>query len=171
MKVLRKLLIVLAVLIFHPYTFTINAQGVKNHEFKMFYGTAYSGSVSDMFGANFGNDGSDYRNFKMGSFGVVGTGYRFTINRFKVGLDLGFSTVKEEFYKNDKLPAQIYYQYRFLVLPVGEFTYYRNRFLRFYGAIGAGIIVSRKVNKDDKINAIMNNEFAYQINPVGLRVG
>lgn len=177
---MKKIVLMLTIIL--GFGLTVNAQkdlnisNSKKHEFNIFYGMGgpNPGTISDIFVSAISNGIQGYPYGETSSFGMVGMGYRYKINRIKVGLDLGFSAAKEELFKKkgDKTPALRNNIYRLLVIPTGEFTYYKNNLLSLYGSVGAGALFSRKDN-----NAIKNykpatkTEFAYQINPIGLKIG
>ena len=70
---------------------------------------------------------------------VYGLGYRYSLNRFRVGADLGFSQSKSKLVLfGEKTPAVKERELNFLVLPTAEFVYYRKGILELYGGAGAG---------------------------------
>lgn len=153
----------------------LNISNSKKHEFNIFYGMGgpNPGTISDIFVSAISNGIQGYPYGETSSFGMVGMGYRYKINRIKVGLDLGFSAAKEKLFKKKGDTSAINNNiYRLLVIPTGEFTYYKNNLLSLYGSVGAGVLFSRKDNnaiKDYRPGTEM--EFAYQINPIGLKIG
>ena len=88
---------------------------------------------------------------------VYGFGYRYSLGRFKVGTDLGFST------SNSK---------------AAEFVYYKRGLFELYGTAAAGVNLSRHketaltdAGKKAAKKADLSTSFAYQVNPIALRVG
>ncbi len=173
MKTMKNLALI-AMILFSSVTI-INAQETSKHEFKTFYSTAYPGNLSDAF--SFGLVEAIFGNEKMetSTFGMVGLGYRYQINhRFKLGMDLGFSPAKEQVFKkaSDKTASKETSISRFLVIPTVEFSYWRNNWVNLYGSAGVGLMATRRTEKNNN-NAKPTNvkEFAYQINPIGVRMG
>ncbi len=151
-----------------------SANEVKQHEFRPFYGTAYSSSTSDIFAESISNAlfGTAERS-ETSTFGMLGLGYRYHVKRFGVGIDLGYSSAKEEFFKKKKdvQPFETKNMKRYFVMPAASYSYYKTNIIDLYGAVSAGAIyeTSKKDIKDAK--AETNTEFAYQVTAIGLRVG
>ena len=102
---------------------------------------------------------------------VYGFGYRYSLGRFKVGTDLGFST------SNSKL-ALAGEQAPSLKDPAAEFVYYKRGLFELYGTAAAGVNLSRHketaltdAGKKAAKKADLSTSFAYQVNPIALRVG
>ncbi|WP_042367800.1 hypothetical protein [Bacteroides neonati] len=115
------------------------------------------------------------------SSGVIGVGYRYSIDRFRVGADLGFSRISSKItYEQEKTPAVKENVLNFLILPTGEFVYYKRRLVELYGSAAVGVNMSRQT-QTGMTNVgkllIANNqsrfttEFAFQVNPIAVRVG
>ena len=115
------------------------------------------------------------------STGVFGLGYRYSLtHRFKLGMDLGVARVTSKVTsKPDKNPSIKEKELNLLVLPTAEFVYFRRNLFQLYGSASAGVDFSRhyetgltKRGKElAKKNSKFEAEFAYQVNPLGLRVG
>lgn len=115
------------------------------------------------------------------STGVFGLGYRYALGkRFKLGLDLGFAKVTSKVTVSpDKVPSIKEKELNFLVLPAAEFVYLRRNFFELYGSAMAGVDFTRHyetgVTERGKEVALkdtkLQTDFAYQINPIGARVG
>ena len=63
-----------------------------------------------------------------------------------------------------------------LVLPTAEFVYFKRRLVELYGSAAAGVNLSRHSETALAKNATagkstLNTDFAYQVNPIALRVG
>ena len=108
---------------------------------------------------------------------TYGLGYRYSINRFRVGADFGFgmSTSKLAL-SGEKSPSIKEKDLSFLVLPTAEFVYFKRRLVELYGSAAAGVNLSRhtetaltKGATAGKLN--FSTDFAYQVNPIALRVG
>ena len=66
----------------------------------------------------------------------------------------------------------------FLVLPAAEFVYYKRGLVELYGTAAAGVNLSRHkesaltdAGKKAVQKADLSTSFAYQVNPIALRVG
>ena len=108
---------------------------------------------------------------------TYGLGYRYSINRFRVGADLGFgmSTSKLAI-AGETSPSIKEKDLRFLVLPTAEFVYFKRRLVELYGSAAAGVNLSRHTETALAKSATagkstLNTDFAYQVNPIALRVG
>ena len=143
------------------------------NEIRIGYSDAFPLSVADAV-----SDGildailtSGKGNKKHNSTGMFEVGYRYlATNRIKVGVDFGLQKVTTESGVKPNTIAKR--SNHFLVLPVAEFSYIKTNFINFYGLVGAGAILgftkSTIGEKTDKIRAV---GFAFQVNPVGIRVG
>ena len=115
------------------------------------------------------------------STGVFGLGYRYAFNkRFSLGVDLGVAKVSGKVTSPpDQTPSIREKDYNFLVLPTAEFVYFRRNIFQLYGSASAGVDMSRhyETGLTDKGKELaqkstrISTEFAYQVNPIGLRVG
>lgn len=145
----------------------------KKNEIRIGYSDAFPISVADaisegIFDAIL-NPGKGEKNHT--STGMYEIGYRYlAANRIKVGVDFGLQKVTSEFGEKSNITEKR--TRHFLVLPVAEFSYIKTNFINFYGLVGAGAILGlTKITiggKTDKIKAI---DFAFQVNPVGIRIG
>lgn len=173
MKTLVKTTIFLAVCMLGVATANAQNLGMK-HEIRPFYGTAYAASDSDIFANTLSNGllGISEKN-ETTTFGMVGLGYRYHINKFGLGLDLGYSTAKEELYKKakDTKPFETSNIKRYFAMPTISYSYYKRNAIELYGAASAGAIY--QTTKKDVKDAKTKNEtlFAYQVTPIGLRIG
>lgn len=113
-------------------------------------------------------------------WGVFGLGYRYGINRFKVGGDLGFATVNSKLaFAGQKAPSIKERDIHLLVLPTAEFSYFRRGVVELYGSAAAGVDLKRHsesgLTEEGKKLASKKSDFAasfaYQVNPIAIRVG
>lgn len=110
---------------------------------------------------------------------TYGLGYRYALNRFKVGADLGFSHMNSKLtLSGDQTPSIKEKELNFLVLPTAEFTYYKKELVELYGTAAAGINLNRhtetgltEAGKRTARKADLTTSFAYQVNPIAIRVG
>lgn len=114
------------------------------------------------------------------SYGLVyGLGYRYSVGRFKLGADLGFSYAKSNLtLDGDKAVSIKEKELNFLVLPSAEFVYFKRRIVELYGGVGAGVGLLKntqsgqtEMGKNAAKKAELTTVFAYQVNPIAVRVG
>lgn len=110
---------------------------------------------------------------------VYGLGYRYAVGRFRVGADLGFAhTTSKLTLSGDKMPSIKERELNFMILPTAEFVYLKSRLVELYGNASAGVSLKRRTEtglteagKAAAAKADLNTSFAYQVNPIALRVG
>lgn len=110
---------------------------------------------------------------------VYGLGYRYAIGRFKVGGDVAFSQSKSDLtLAGDNSVSLKERDMNFLVLPTAEFVYFKRRLVELYGSASAGVNLVRhsETPKTDAGKIAAKKEsfdpsFAYQVNPIAVRVG
>lgn len=107
---------------------------------------------------------------------VYGFGYRYGINRFRVGADLGFGMSSSKLaLVGESAPSIKEKELRLLILPTAEFVYYKRRLIELYGSAAAGMNFTRHsespISKGGSSKANLSSSFAYQVNPIALRVG
>ena len=115
------------------------------------------------------------------STGVFGLGYRYALTKkFRLGLDLGFAKVTSKVTSSqDKTPSIKEKELNFLVLPTAELIYFRRNLFQLYGSASAGADFTRHYETGLTVRgkelaqkkSKFESGFAYQINPIGLRVG
>lgn len=158
-----------------------NLRYAPKHEIKLSVSDGLTLSTSSFLGmgladAILGTSRSDAK-----SSGVIGIGYRYSLNRFRVGADLGFARISSKItYGQDKSPAVRENVLNLLILPTAEFVYYKRRLVELYGSASAGVNLSRQsqtgitdVGKMLTANnkSSFTTEFAFQVNPIAVRVG
>lgn len=111
---------------------------------------------------------------------VYGVGYRYALNRFRVGGDFAFATVESKLQPNgSESPAVKERELNFMVLPAADFVYYKRGLLELYGSASAGVNLLRHSEKGlteegkslARKKADLSCAFAYQVNPIAVRVG
>lgn len=110
---------------------------------------------------------------------VYGLGYRYAVGRFRVGADLGFAhTTSKLTLSGDKMPSIKERELNFMILPTAEFVCLKSRLVELYGNASAGVSLKRhtetgltEAGKAAAAKADLNTSFAYQVNPIALRVG
>lgn len=168
-------------------TTAVNAQSHKEatdtnpHSIKIGYSDGLTLGGASFWGiglsdAILGTERSDQR-----CTGVFSLGYRYSLHRrFKLGMDVGMAKVTSKVkYSGDKAPSVKEKELNLMVLPTAEFVYFKRNLVELYGSAAAGMNFTRHyetgltekgktmAQKDSKFN----HEFAYQVNPIGLRVG
>ncbi|MFW0739427.1 hypothetical protein [Flavobacterium sp. T12S277] len=159
-----------------------NAQETGKHEIRMglsdglflSFGNGFADSFSN--GISSGLTGVKYKDdVKTKTLGMFEIGYRYNINeRFKVGADISY--MKEENTYEFVTPGTTNTQNETrknqygMFLATAEFSYIKTSWINFYGSGGIGSVIRRS---NDYEGAYIKDEahFAFQINPVGLRVG
>lgn len=110
---------------------------------------------------------------------VYSVGYRYALNRFRLGGDLGFAKTSSQLTLNGETSPSIKKkELNFLVLPTAEFIYFKRRLVELYGSASAGVNLVRHTEKGltDAGKAAaqktdLSTNFAYQVNPIAIRVG
>ncbi len=114
------------------------------------------------------------------STGVLGIGYRYGINRFRVGLDFGFTQLSSKITKDGETAPYIKEnEMDFLVLPAAEMIYLKKGLFELYGSVAVGVDVSRysekgltsEGSKATLPRSEVSTNFAFHVNPIALRVG
>ena len=106
-------------------------------------------------------------------------GYRYSLNRFKVGADLGFARSSSKLtLTGESSPSIKEKNLNFLVLPTAEFVYLRKGLFEMYGSASAGINLSRhtedaltEAGRKNLSKSDLTTSFIYQVNPIGFSVG
>jgi opacity protein-like surface antigen len=163
-------------------TFAVHAQETGKQEIRLGYSDGIFLSLGNGFSDTFSNSinsaltGAKYKDDVMTkTLGMLEVGYRYNINkRLKVGGDISY--MKEENTYEFVIPGTTKTQNETrknqysMVLLIAEFSYIKTSWLNFYGSGGIGSIVRR--SNDYQGSHIKDEaQFAFQINPVGLRVG
>lgn len=79
---------------------------------------------------------------------VYGIGYRYALNRFRLGGDLGFAQSSSQLtLSGEKTPSIKEKELNFLILPTAEFVYYKRRLVELYGTAAAGVNLVRHTEK------------------------
>ena len=115
------------------------------------------------------------------SSGVMSVGYRYVTSRIRAGIDLSVIGISSKLVYDDEVePSAKEHVTYFMVLPTAEFTYYRHAAIEVYGTAAVGVNLSHKGYKGmngggERVaaqdDAYLSSDFAFQINPIGLRLG
>ncbi|MCR5076620.1 MAG: hypothetical protein K6A82_01075 [Prevotella sp.] len=163
-----------------------NAQGGSKYvsenrnEFRISYSDGLTLGTASFWGMGLGDALTGTQRSDTKASGVIGLGYRYHLNRFRAGLDVGFASVSSKSdYAGSKKQDIKETQLNFMIMPVAELVYYKKGIFELYGSAAAGVDLTRTKKKgltdrgkehvDTK--AKTSAEFAFQVNPIALRVG
>lgn len=180
LKTMKKTIIFLGLMISF---FAASAQERGKHEIRAGISDASGIVIGDEFGNAFadvfsyiftaGNFKKKYTKDKV--LGMFEIGYRYELSdRVKIGGDISYLQMDKSFEQTvfeTTTKHTIRGQY-LMVLPTAEFAYIKTPMLTFYGTAAMGVLIGREKDmSSDK--SFRNNltQFAFQVNPVGLRVG
>ena len=149
----------------------------RKHDIRLSVSDGLTQGTSDILGMGIGDAILGTKRSDSKTSLTYGFGYRYSINHFRVGADLGFgmSTSKLAL-AGVNSPSIKEKDLRFLVLPTAEFVYFKRRLVELYGSAAAGVNLSRHtetaLTKEATAGKLsFSTDFAYQVNPIALRVG
>lgn len=155
------------------------SQEANKHEIRLAVSDGLTLTSVDIFGMGLADAVMGSKRSDEKATMVYGIGYRYAINRFRVGGDLGFAQTSSKLaLAGEKTPSVKERELNFLVLPTAEFVYYKRGLVELYGGASAGVNMVR--HKESGLNeagnklakkASLSTSFAYQVNPIALRVG
>ena len=158
-----------------------NLSGENRHEFRLSVSDGLTLGSSGILGdgltdAILGSKRSDSKTSML-----FGFGYCYSINRFRVGADLGFLQASSKVTLSGETAPSIKDKgLNFLILPTAEFTYFKRGLVELYGGASVGVDLVRQTQTPlsaDRKNEKMKNKndfsafVAYQVNPIAVRVG
>lgn len=155
-----------------------NAQD-NRHEIRVSVSDGLTQSAVDVLGLGLADAVTGSKRTDEKASIVYGLGYRYAVGRFRVGADLGFAhTTSKLTLSGDKMPSIKEHELNFMILPTAEFVYLKSRLVELYGNASAGVSLKRhtetgltEAGKAAAAKADLNTSFAYQVNPIALRVG
>lgn len=155
-----------------------NAQD-NRHEIRVSVSDGLTQSAVDVLGLGLADAVTGSKRTDEKASIVYGLGYRYAVSRFRVGADLGFAhTTGKLTLSGDKTPSIKERELNFMILPTAEFVYLRGKLVELYGNTSAGVSLKRhtetgltEAGKAAAAKADLNTSFAYQVNPIALRVG
>lgn len=155
-----------------------NAQD-NRHEIRVSVSDGLTQSAVDVLGLGLADAVTGSKRTDEKASIVYGLGYRYAVGRFRVGADLGFAhTTSKLTLSGDKMPSIKERELNFMILPTAEFVYLKSRLVELYGNASAGVSLKRhtetgltEAGKAATAKADLNTSFAYQVNPIALRVG
>ena len=167
-------------------SFTVQAQSSKNTDTDKKHSIRFTASDgltlggASIWGIGLSDALMGTQRSEQKATGVFGLGYRYQIRRFRLGLDVGVAQVSSDMtLSGDKSRSIKEKELNFLVLPTVEYAYLKRNLFELYGSASAGVNFARHSEKGytdlGKLNAqpkaSLSTEFAYQVNPIGIRVG
>lgn len=155
-----------------------NAQD-NRHEIRVSVSDGLTQSAVDVLGLGLADAVTGSKRTDEKASIVYGLGYRYAVGRFRVGAGLGFAhTTSKLTLSGDKMPSIKERELNFMILPTAEFVYLKSRLVELYGNASAGVSLKRhtetgltEAGKAAAAKADLNTSFAYQVNPIALRVG
>ena len=158
---------------------THNAQSMPRHEIRLSASDGLTLGLANVFGMGLSDAVTGSKRSDEKSSLVYSLGYRYSIARFRVGADLGFvqSTSKLTLI-GETAPSLKEKDLNFMLLPTVEFVYFKRGVVELYGGASAGVNLVNHTEKSLNQTATSNAKksdlsttFAYQVNPIALRVG
>lgn len=168
----------------------------KKHEIRLSISDNLALSIADVFGSALGQVATGSKRTDEKSSAVFGIGYRYHVSRLRIGADCGFGAVSSKIiHSGMKMPTAKEQELNFLFLPVAEFVYFRSGLFELYGSAAVGADFTRRSEKEFSTSicgadisgvtekggvgvtktAVRQSDsftsFAWQVNPVALRVG
>jgi hypothetical protein len=109
----------------------------------------------------------------------IGAGYMYNIsNRFSAGMELSFQSIKKTYRLTRRGSQQARGRKKltaFLIMPKAKLTYVNGRIVQFYGDLAAGVGIINSTNRvengSEGPHEYNTTTFAFQLNPIALRVG
>lgn len=154
-------------------------QSMNKHEIRLSASDGLTLGLANIFGMGISDAVAGSKRSDETSSLVYGLGYRYSIYRFKVGADLGFSQSTSKLtLLGETAPSLKEKDLNFMLLPTVEFVYFKRGLVELYGGAAAGVnVVSHSETSLNKAvttqakKSDISTQFAYQINPIALRVG
>lgn len=156
-----------------------NTQSMPRHEIRLSASDGLTLGLANVFGMGLSDAVTGSKRSDEKSSLVYSLGYRYSIARFRVGADLGFvqSTGKLTLI-GETAPSLKEKDLNFMLLPTVEFVYFKRGVVELYGGAAAGVNLVNHTEKSLNQTATssakksdLSTTFAYQVNPIALRVG
>ena len=152
---------------------------MNKHEIRLSASDGLTLGLANIFGMGLSDAVTGSKRSDETSSLVYGLGYRYSIARFRVGADLGFSQSTSKLtLLGETAPSLKEKDLNFMLLPTVEFVYFKRGLVELYGGAAAGVnVVSHSETSLNKAvttqakKSDISTQFAYQINPIALRVG
>lgn len=158
---------------------THTTQSMPRHEIRLSASDGLTLGLANVFGMGLSDAVTGSKRSDEKSSLVYSLGYRYSIAQFRVGADLGFaqSTGKLTL-AGETAPSLKEKDLNFMLLPTVEFVYFKRGVVELYGGASAGVNLVNHTEKSLNQTATSNakksdlsTNFAYQVNPIALRVG
>lgn len=156
-----------------------NTQSMPRHEIRLSASDGLTLGLANVFGMGLSDAVTGSKRSDEKSSLVYSLGYRYSIAQFRIGADLGFvqSTSKLTLI-GETAPSLKEKDLNFMLLPTVEFVYFKRGVVELYGGASAGVNLVNHTEKSLNQTATSNAKksdlsttFAYQVNPIALRVG
>ncbi len=152
----------------------VKAQELEpKHEVRISYSDATPLTFANALGRGLSDAFSFFgsSNTKSESIGMFNLAYRTRISRkWSLGGDVSFNSTTGDT-KSENVTKHFNTK-NILIMPEAEFSYIRTGMIDFYGNVSAGVnVASEKETAMGKSTSDTYYNFAFQVNPVGLRVG
>lgn len=140
-------------------THNVQNQKINRHELRLSYSDAIPLTVANFLGTGIVDAISNTNRTNSESWGFFQLGYRYSLQKWKVGGDFGFGCMTSDITsKNNTIPLVHQDDLNFLILPAGELSYYQKKHVNLYGSVSLGVMftrtnyTSKKINKDHTIS-------------------
>lgn len=153
----------------------------RKHEFRAIYGETVTFTTANVLGDAIVDAFTGMKTDQK-TYGSYGIGYRYMHNRFGLGADISYIGLRNDVKLASGNPTDFRVNKNyFIVLPSADFTYIKSGIFKLYGGVGLGAMVGLKNQKSlttDGADYLKNTKLdktdaflAYQINPLGIRLG
>lgn len=163
-------------------TSSIKAQDYHNknkHEIRVSISDGLTQNIGHLFGVELMDALLGTKRETSQSFGLYSLGYRYSINRFRIGGDISFISNRSKLsFAHDKTASLRQYNLSFMILPTVEFQYYKKGIFELYGSAAGGLDLTRTYYKIINngtyyqfASSSISETFAWQVNPIAIRLG
>ncbi|WP_461532036.1 hypothetical protein [Sinomicrobium sp.] len=178
---MRKSFVVSTVILFFG-AFSMQAQQTAKNDIRIVYSDASSIKLGAVLGDALDNllintlAGKDYREVDSKEQGMFGIRYTRQLSpKLRVGADVGYLHIERTMQERGNEADRDSYTSKinaFVIMPTGELSYSKSSMIDFYGTASLGVMVlSSKNDIQGEMLKDSDFSFAFQINPLGLRIG
>lgn len=158
----------------HPFV-------VYGHQLRLYVSDGLPLRTTDFIGMGLTDitPGTERNNIE--SWGIIGIGYRCSFYHFRLGIDCATARITSDVRDVEQHTTVMKEKVQhYLVLPTAEWIYYKFGNIELYGSGSSGIDVSRQTYKgltpqgklwSENLPDKSSVKFAYQINPIAIRLG
>lgn len=153
----------------------------SKHEIRLAFSDALPLKTASILGVSITDALSGSKRGNITSPGMFSVGYRYQIDRFRVGADVAYFLMDSKLkMKGEATNSLRDKSNSFLLLPTGEFQYFKSGIVELYGSASAGVMYTSAkytaltdageafAKKTPSFNDVT---FAFQANPIALRLG